>query len=708
MLSPHWYRVGGSRLRLRAGVRVARHKVRGETWIVLTDPVSGQHHRFDGQAWALLAGCDGVRTLDEVWAARAQADLAPTQEQALHIVSQAFAANLLLGDVPPEADAVMRTHRRERARRRKAGINPLAFRVPLWDPDAFLGRHVGACAWLFGRGSLIVFVAALLAGLALLAVHGAEFARHAAQLATSPRMWLLAWTLYPLLKALHELAHAFAVKHHGGEVHAIGVTLLLLTPVPYVDASAAAAFADKRKRAVVAAAGIGVELAVAAAALWLWVFVEPGWARDIAAALVLIGGISTLLVNGNPLLRFDGYHVATDLLELPNLASRSAMWWRLALRRLLGARRGPSTTMPHVAPGELGWLVAHAPLSLVMQALLLAMAVAMLAQWNGHVAAVLALVALWTLLLGPLVRGLAWVLRAPELHGARARALALSLAATAAVGGLLVAAPLPHRSHAPGLVWLPDDAFVRARSDGFVEALPARDGAAVEAGAVIALLSNDGLGARLQGVAAELERERIELALRFGTDALASAQAADRITRLQAERDELQQRLEGLTVRAPRAGRLVLDPQGLRLGQFLAQGELLARVLPAGEPLVRAFVANDDIARITAPGTQARVTLAQGGPDWPARLEPPGSGASRALPSAALGESAGGSIALDASDASGRTAAEPRLQLELHLSAQAPAPIGARVLVTFEHGDAAALALAVQALRRLFLRQFDS
>lgn len=709
LLSPHWYRVSGLRPRLRAGVRIARHQVRGETWVVLTDPVSGQHHRFDGNAWALLAGCDGKRTLDEIWAVRAQADVAPTQDQTLRLVGQAFAANLLLGDIPPEAAAVMRGRQRERAQRRRAAVNPLAFRVPLWDPDAFLGRHARACGWLFGRTALWALVGALLVALAVLVVQGESFARHAEQLAGSTRLWLLAWLLYPLLKAVHELAHAFAVKHFGGEVHAIGVTLLLLTPVPYVDASAAAAFADKRKRAVVAAAGIGAELALAALALVLWVLLQPGWTRDIAAAVVLIGGVSTLLINANPLLRFDGYHVASDLLELPNLASRSALWWRTALRRLLGAR---TALMPHIAPGERGWLVAYAPLSLVMQALLMAAAVLVAAQWSGWLAAALALISIWMMLLAPLLRGLWWVLCAAELHGTRARALTVSLAAITAAAALFTGLPVPDRSHAPGLVWLPDDAFVRCRSEGFVEAFRAADGQWVQAGAVIAVLSNDGLLARLKVVQAELEHARIEQVLRFAADALGSSQAADRIAQLEAERGELEQRREALQVRAQRAGRLVLDPQRQRVGMFMSQGQLLAQVLPGGVPLVRAFVANDDIARVNATGTRASVTLAQGGGDWPARpsRQGPGAGggAHRALPSAALGEPAGGSIAIDPSDTSGRTAAEPRLELELHLPDGTPATIGARVLVTFDHGSSGFIDLAAQALRRLFLRQLGS
>jgi putative peptide zinc metalloprotease protein len=734
LLSPNWYRVASLKPRLRAGVRIMRHRVRGESWVVITDPVSGQHHRFDRHAWALLAGCDGQRTLDDVWAARAEAEVAATQEQTLAIVSQAFAANLLLGDVPPEAKAVLRAHRRDRARRRRGAINPLAFRVRLWNPDVFLGRCVAAWpalfAALYGRAALVGLALLLLGALAQAAVHGAGFAVHTAALVQSPRFWLVTWLIFPLLKGLHELAHAFAVKHFGGEVHGIGVTLMLLTPVPFVDASAAVAFPDKRKRAAVAAAGVGTELALAALAFFAWVLLEPGWVRDLAASVVVLGGASTLLVNGNPLLRFDGYHVATDLLELPNLASRSSLWWRLTLRRSLGARHA---VMQHLARGERGWLVAYAPLSLAMQALLLGLAVAALAQWNGYIAAALALVALATLVLWPLLRALGWVLHAAELNGTRAQALLAALLGVALALGLLTAVPFAHRTHAPGIVWLPDDAFVRSASEGFVVAYHAADGSVVEAGAPLVTLVNDTLHARWRVVGAQLRSEQVDQAQRFATDALGSAQAADRVARLQAEHADLAARIEALQLRATRRGRLVLDPQKSRIGQFVPQGELIAQVLPlaaadaaAGAralaaPIVRAFVSNDDIARFDhgwAPGRpeldpgraermNVRVSLAHGGPDWPARLLPRRSAASRELPSAALGEGNGGTITLDTADPQGRTAAQPRLALELQLPPEAPVAIGARVLVTFEHGSSSLVDLAAGALRRLFLRQFD-
>ena len=721
LLSPNWYRVSSLRPRLRAGVRVARHRVRGETWVVLTDPVSGRHHRFDAAAWALVAECDGERTLDDAWAAQARQPRAPTQDEALWIVAQAFQANLLLAEVTPEADAVMRALIRRKRERRVKAVNPLAFRVPLLDPDAWLTRHLAKVGWLYSAGAMVVIAALWLLALMLLLAQGSAFGAHTQALAASTRFWLLLWLLYPAMKAVHELAHAFAVKHFGGEVHTIGITLMLLTPLPYVDASGSSAFPSKWQRAAVAAAGIVAELTLASLALIAWWALEPGLVRDAAVAVVTLCGLSTLLVNGNPLLRFDGYHVVTDVLELPNLAPRSQQWWRaLARRRLLGVR---GARPPRPAAGETPWLMAYAPLSWVMQCLLLAATVVVTASWNTWVAVALLACAVWLLLAGPAWRVLRWMATARELHGSRARAAFVSASLVIAMALAAIALPLPYRTHAPGLVWLPDDALVRPDTDGFLEQLLVADGAQVQAGTVVARLTNEPLFSQQAKLTAELEQMRIEQVSRFATDAIGSARAGDRITYLQSELERTKARIAALEVRAARAGRWVLDTQRRTLGLHLKQGELLGHVLPEGPALVRAFVHNDHLGLLTAesrtrhaagpsaPGVAALrgvVHFAHGGQAVPAARITVTPQATRELPSPALGESFGGSIALDTTERepqrAGRTAAEPRMRVDLELPAGVQAPVGARTLVTFEHGFTTPVDWLATQLRRLFLR----
>ena len=707
LLSRDWYRVAGMRPRLRSGVCVTRQRLRGQTWYVLSDPVSGRHHRFNDVAYALVASCNGEATLDEVWSARVAAagDDALPQNEAIRILAQAFAANLFVGDVAPDAAAIVRAQSRKDKRRRRARVNPLAFRLPLWDPDIFLAAQLPRVAWLFGRTAGIAIVLLLGLGALLLAANAPAVADSARRELGAGHMLLLMWLVYPPMKALHELAHAFAVKVHGGEVHALGISLLMLTPVPYVDASSSVAFVDKRARVAVAAAGIVVEAVLASVALALWLLLEPGLARDVAFAVVAVGALSTVLVNGNPLLRFDGYYVLCDLAELPNLATRSARYWQALLQRVLFGLRSVHFGAP--ARGERRWLLGYAPLAWAYRGAMLALLAVLLAEWSAPLGLAALALGVWVMLLRPALAAARWLLRSGELRGRRVRAGAVTLLGAAALGALAFALPLPLATQAPGIVWLPDDAIVRLGSDGFVEHFLVRDGDMVARGTPIVRLSNELLDADLAKVESQIERQQVERAQQFELDARRVKAAEDELARLGAERDRLQQRRDALLVRAGIAGRVVIDPRKVLVGQYLAQGDVVAQVLPDGAPLVRALVRNEDIALVRGqPGTIG-VDLAGSARALHATLGPAAPQASTRLPSQAFGEAAGGAIALDSSDPAGLTAREPRFAVDLRLDSGVDTRVGTRALVDFRHGEASAAALAARFVRRSFLRHFD-
>jgi putative peptide zinc metalloprotease protein len=709
LLSPDWYRVAGLRPRLRPDVGVSVQQVRGEVWVVLTDPASGRHHRFNRAAQALIGGCDGQRTIDQVWTAQVAraGDDAPSQGEAIRLLAQAFAANLLVGDIPPDAQALIRrlgqVHRRQRARH-----NPLGFRVPLCNPDAWLNRWLPWFDWLRAPATGWLIAALLGLGAVLLAAQADALAsalhRQLGSGQVEGRLLLLMWLSYPLVKALHESAHALMVKLHGGPVNEVGVSLLFLQPVPYVDASASAAFAHKRQRIAVAAAGIVTEALLATLALLLWVLLEPGLARDAALAVVSVAGVSTLLVNGNPLLRFDGYHVLCDAAELPNLAARSNAWWQaLAKRHLLRLDLAP---VP-LARGERPWLAAYAPLSWACRtALLLTLATA-LASWSVPLGLVVLALGLWTTLGKPLAGALQWLWTSPETQGRRGRTWAGAAGLCGLLAVLVFAVPLPDRTAAPGVVWLPDDAMVRPDTDGQLLAYARRDGDTVAAGDLIAQLANPELRLELQQAESRLAQQRVERSLQFERNAAALAVADDEILRLEAQVTRLRQRVTALTVRAGIGGRLVLNTAQLRPGQYLAQGELLAHVLPPGAPLVRALVRNEDVALVRRQAGTVEVQLAHDhGPARPAVLVAAVPSASLQLPSPALGEAAGGPLALDSLDPKGLTAREARFQFDLRLTDSAPAHVGARARVVFAHGQASLATLAWRQLRQAFLRHF--
>ncbi len=183
------------------------------------------------------------------------------------------------------------------------------------------------------------------------AAHWTELSEDFSDRVLAPQNLLLLWLMFPVLKLLHEFGHACATKAWGGEVHEMGIMLLVLMPIPYVDATAATAFRETRRRVVVGAAGMIVELFIASIALFLWLEVR---ARRVHAPMLynvmLIAGISTVLFNANPLLRYDGYYILCGPdRRFPTCAtartSTSATWSRpgssaCSCRRVRGEPRG--------------------------------------------------------------------------------------------------------------------------------------------------------------------------------------------------------------------------------------------------------------------------------------------------------------------------------------------------------------------------------
>ncbi|HWN39356.1 MAG TPA: hypothetical protein VNP02_12715, partial [Gammaproteobacteria bacterium] len=370
--SAHWYRVATLRPSLRAHLHLVRQAYRGEPWYVMHDPASGRNWRFSAAAERVIRLMDGRRSVEEIWALCAQSGLElPSQDEIVRLLAELHQADALAVDVDPDVGELLSRGRDHRARdqRRRFG-NPLAIRVRLLDPDAFLSRTVSFVRPLFGPWGAAVWLATVGFGLLLAALHWQELGASVADLVFSPRSLLLACIIYVPIKAVHELAHAYAVKLRGGEVHELGVNWLLLAPVPYVDASAAAAFPAKRARMLVSAAGILAEVLLASVAMIVWTIVEPGVVRAVAYQVMLIAGISTVLFNGNPLLRYDGYYFLSDLLEIPNLGSRANAQLGYQFRRWVLGLRGATSVAATRA--EASWLAGYAVASFLYRQLVLA------------------------------------------------------------------------------------------------------------------------------------------------------------------------------------------------------------------------------------------------------------------------------------------------------------------------------------------------
>jgi putative peptide zinc metalloprotease protein len=510
----------------------------------------------------------------------------------------------------------------------------------------------------------------------------------------------------PLIKLLHELGHGYAVKSGDGEVHEMGIMFLVLTPVPYVDATAAGAFRSKWQRALVGAAGILVELLLASVATMLWVLVEPGLVRSLCFNVVLIAGLSTVLFNGNPLLRYDGYYVLSDLIEIPNLGPRANRYWQwLAKRHLFGLR---TIEPPLATVGERRWFVWYGAVSFIYR-----LAVMIGVTWfiAGEFFFVGVVLAIWggvTMFVLPIVKGLTYVQTSPELQRVRTRARLVVFGGIAAVLLILVAVPMPLRTHAEGVIWVPENAEVRAAGDGFVDALFAETDAWVEAGQPLLMSVAPVLQAEVARSRARVRQLEVQYTSLMFDDRL---QATATLEDLQRERVALarsEEKLAALLVSVPVSGQLKLARAADLPGRFVKQGESLGYVVSWPPRLVRTVVTQDDIALVREQRTGVEVKIADRlSATYPARVLREVPGGKDRLPSKALSLAGGGLHGTDPRDPDGEKVLNRLFEIDLELPEDVGAvEVGTRVYVRFHHHAEPLATQWGRRLRQLFLARF--
>ncbi len=303
---PDWHVFAEQRFRRRGAIEVSHQDFRGEGMIVLSDKLTGQYLRLAAGARELWQALDGRRSAQDIWEDwMRRPATAPSQFDLVSWLMQLVQQGFVLSDHQLDPNTLSERQRRQRgAQIEQRAASPLAIRVRLFDPDPIVRWLWPVVGGLFTRlGGLAVL--ALLVTAAVLAGQNADVLLQGADAALVSQSGLIGLALvYPVMKAVHELAHCLALYRFGGRVHDCGVMLLVLFPVPYVDASESLALADKRARMLVSAAGILAELVMAAVALMLWLVIEPGIERALLFNVMVIGSVSTLLFNGNPLLKF--------------------------------------------------------------------------------------------------------------------------------------------------------------------------------------------------------------------------------------------------------------------------------------------------------------------------------------------------------------------------------------------------------------------
>lgn len=689
--SPFWHRIRALKPRLRPHVQITRQHYRGRRWHIAHDPTNNQFYRLSPIAYDLISMLDGQRTVEEAWKTSLGkfGDMAPTQNEVLELLAQLYGSNLLSVDSSPETEQLL-GRGRERAKKRALGqaVGLMYFKLRVLNPTAILNFCLPIVKPVLNRWGLIAWAIFLIYCLATVLPQWSRLVGGFDTI-TSPANWGWMLLAYILLKGWHEFGHGIICTRFGGQVPEFGFMLLVFIPSPFVDASSCWAFPNKWQRVAVGAGGMIFELFAAGVASLVWLAAPDGsFAKQLSYFIMVSASVSTVIFNANPLMRFDGYYILSDVIEVPNLMTRSTQMLKYLCQRYLYLVK--SARIPSTQPGEIAILIIYGVLSLLYRIFLfVVITLYVLGQFFG-IGVFLAVwtAAMWFIL--PMGKFVHWVSSSSQLHDHRGRAILTSLALVAGTALLVGLVPLPDYRRAAGVVESPLTSGVFQGTEGFVAAAHVRPGDTVKKGDPVVTLSSPELSAAKSAVLGKIGETKVDHSEAVARDDNGRAVAALRnLQSLDEQLRDIENREEKLIVRAPHDGVIVAaDPQ-LVVGSYGPAGRPICVVVDQSQCRVVATVTQSDASwlfQMPREDYQVQMRLVsrpydiiEGGG---VRAVPAGQ---KQLPHGALGFGGGGQVEVNPNDPTHRAMKNEQFQVYVDLdeATRQHLPLGQRVYVRF-------------------------
>lgn len=676
---------------------------------MLQDPVTLQYFRVGRVEREILEQLNGETSLGTIHdrLKATYGSRAPSFRDLVGFVFMLRHANLTVSSGDEEARWTVERAGKKRRQRVKQKLSSFMYlTIPLIDPERFLRATLPYVRWVFSRKVFVVWLLTLGAALFAFFYNVEAFASRANGI-LAPGNLVYLYLAFVLVKGCHEFGHAFAARHYGAEVHRMGVMFLIFMPVLYVDTTPVWAFPRKWPKVLVGAAGMMVELFIASLAVFGWLLLEPGTIRTILYNIIFIASVSALLFNGNPLLRYDAYYILADLIEIPNLRQRSTDYVKYLFKRyLVGERVALNTDLSR----EKVWFLCYGVLATLYRCFIVTGILLMIASKFFALGVALAVLVAILWILNPFSKLLKYIFIDKVTRPVRARAIGVFTGLVAAVVLLLGAVPIDSAVRAPCALEPAEQAMLRAEWPGFLTDVRVSNGQQVEAGQLLATLSNELLdhGVRRMELAVQESRARLRRLEATGNPTQATVER-ERLSRLQQDLQTTQRRQDAMAIHAPFDGRVIAPDLDRVHGRFLRMGEPVLAVASLEATRVTAAVETADIAALQSEdvrGTRIRFRA------LPARIftgtiERIHPSATHQAPPAPLTSAAGGPILLDPQAPQGARTLEPWYRVDVVLGPDARSlPVGSAGTVRFIVGEQTIGRRIWLRLRRMLHRRF--
>ena len=316
--------------KLRDDLVLVEQTYRGEQSYIVKDPKTRKYFRFRPVEVMVMQSLDGERGGSEAAAALVDAGIRVSAAAVEKFAGKLKAMGLLERSLGERSVLMMERLRAQRRSRLRGGLvqgDILRLRWSMGDPDKFMDRTIPYLRFCFTRGFIVASVVLFAIYFLVLAARWPAFSSGVADVylfRLTAAQFAVFWLTGAVIIAIHELGHGFTCKYFGGQVHEIGAMLLYFEPAFYCNVNDAWTFPELKARLWVTAAGSWIQLVLAGIASIVWWAAAPGsLVSEVALAAVIIGGVTTVLMNANPLIPLDGYYALSDYLEVPNLRQRA-------------------------------------------------------------------------------------------------------------------------------------------------------------------------------------------------------------------------------------------------------------------------------------------------------------------------------------------------------------------------------------------------
>lgn len=631
-------------LRTRPDLVIQESVYQGERCWIVKDPIAMKYFRLLRPEYLVLNKLRQVTSYHDIrlLLTRQFPEAITRLSSVQQLVISLHRNGLLISDSTDQAMPLKKRRNRE-LRQKAIGLmsSLVSLRFPGWDPQRFLDWIYPKCSFVFSRWFTAVVALVCLSAALLVATNFETFMAKLPEFQSFFAVDNLIFMGFILIftKSIHELGHGLMCRHFGGECHQIGFMLLVMTPAMYCDTSDSWTLPNRWHRMAIGAAGMYIELFMAAICTFIWWFTNPGWIHYLALNIMFLGSFSTVVFNANPLLRYDGYYILSDFLEIPNLAQKSRLSlisklrvWCLGMKpvnaRVLPQRHQVAFAIYSVSSFVYRWVVMIMIFWFIAE---------IFEPWGlaavGHI---LIAISLTGMIVVPLYKMTKFFLYPGRLREVKKPRFYFTLVATTTVLAFFCFFPLPHYVWADFVVRPQNAQMVSLALPGTLQQVDRHEGDRVEPQDVIAVLKNDELELELEQLQGNLARLNTELT-GYQLTSYIRPDAADRIaeteTKIRSTEKQIevkQRQKQQLVIRAKRSGEL-FSPQNFplrsqpetelatwsgtpldtkNLGTYLEQNTLLGIVGEPGE-MEAIFVVDQSDVKLLKQGQQVVVLCHQ-------------------------------------------------------------------------------------------------